>query len=47
MKVVKISEVSKEPFPHPLFTRNDVTIQRLMPESNEYDIDIVNTNPFF
>ena len=42
MKVVKISEVSKEPFVHPLFTRNDVTIQRLMPASNEYDIDIVN-----
>jgi len=41
MKVVKISEVSKEPYLHPLFTGNDVTRQVLMPESNEYDINIV------
>ncbi len=42
MKVVKISEVSKEPYVHPLFTGNDVTRQVLMPESNEYDLNIVN-----
>jgi quercetin dioxygenase-like cupin family protein len=42
MKVVKISDVSKEPFVHPLFTGKDVTRQVLMPESNEYDINIVN-----
>lgn len=42
MKVVKISEVSREPYVHPLFTGSDVTRQVLMPESNEYDINIVN-----
>ena len=42
MKVVKISEVSKEPYVNPLFTGNDVTRQLLMPESNEYNINIVN-----
>jgi len=41
MKVVRISEVSKEPYVHPLFTGNDVTRQVLMPESNENDINIV------
>jgi quercetin dioxygenase-like cupin family protein len=42
MKVVKIGDVSKELFVHPLFTGKEVTIQVLMPESNEYDINIVN-----
>ena len=42
MKVVKISDVSKEPYLHPLFTGEDVTRQVLMEESNEYDINIVN-----
>ncbi len=42
MKVVKISDVSKEPYVHPLFTGKDVTRQVLMPESNEYDLNIVN-----
>ena len=42
MKIVKISDVSKEPYLHPLFTGEDVTRQVLMEESNEYDINIVN-----
>ncbi|MGD9041607.1 MAG: cupin domain-containing protein [Desulfobacteraceae bacterium] len=42
MKVVKTSDVSEEPYEHPLFTGKDVTRQVLMPESNEYDINIVN-----
>jgi quercetin dioxygenase-like cupin family protein len=42
MKIVKINDISKESFTHPLFTGKDVTRQVLMPESNEYDINIVN-----
>jgi quercetin dioxygenase-like cupin family protein len=42
MKVVKTSDVSEELYEHPLFTGKDVTRQVLMPESNEYDINIVN-----
>jgi quercetin dioxygenase-like cupin family protein len=42
MKVVKISDVAKEPYVHPLFTGKDVKRQVLMPESNEYDTNIGN-----
>ncbi len=42
MKVVKTGDVTKEAYVHPLFTGEDVTRQVLMPESSEYDINIVN-----
>jgi quercetin dioxygenase-like cupin family protein len=42
MKVVKASEVAKEPFVHPLFTGPDVTLQVLLAESEEFDVNIVN-----
>ncbi len=42
MRVVKISEVKKEPFKNPLFTGSDVTIQVLLPNSKEFEVNVVN-----
>ena len=42
MKVVKMSEVPKEPFVSSLFTGADVTRQVLIPDSKEFNISIVN-----
>ena len=42
MRVIKISEVKKESFSHPLFTGSDVTRQVLLPESKEYEVNVVN-----
>ena len=42
MKVVHTNQVEKEPFPLPLFTGPDVTRQVLVPESKEYDVNVVN-----
>jgi quercetin dioxygenase-like cupin family protein len=42
MKVVRIDEVAKEPFPNPIFTGSDVTKQVLFPESREFTANIVN-----
>jgi len=42
MKIVKMNEVSKEPVAHPLFTGPDVTRQVLVPDSKEFNVNIVN-----
>ncbi len=42
MKVSRIGEVQKVPFVSPLFTSEDVTIQAILPDSQEYDINVVN-----
>lgn len=42
MKIVRISQVIKEPYPHPLFTGPDVTRQVLIPESEEFTVNIIN-----
>jgi quercetin dioxygenase-like cupin family protein len=42
MKVVKMSQVSKKPFENPIFTGSDVTLQALLPESKEFQVNIVN-----
>ena len=42
MRVVKISEVKKEPFRHPLFTGSDLTRQVLLPDSKEFEVNVVN-----
>jgi quercetin dioxygenase-like cupin family protein len=42
MKVVKISEVYKEPYTHHIFTGPDVTRQVLFPDSKEFNVNIVN-----
>jgi len=42
MKVVKMSQVSKEPFPNPVFTGSDVTRQTLLPDSKDFNVNIVN-----
>jgi quercetin dioxygenase-like cupin family protein len=42
MRVVKIGEVKKEPFKHPLFTGPDVTRQVLLPDSEEFEVNVVN-----
>ena len=41
MKVSRIGEVQKVPFVSPLFTSEDVTIQAILPDSQEYDINVV------
>jgi len=42
MKVIRMREVLKEPYIHPLFTGKDVTKQVLIPDSKEFDLSIVN-----
>jgi len=42
MRVVKISKVDKEAFDSPLFTGSDVTRQILLPDSKEYNLNVVN-----
>lgn len=42
MKVTRISEVPKEPFLNPLFTSEDVTKQAILPDSTEYEMNVVN-----
>ncbi len=42
MKVVRISKVKKESSSSPLFTGSDVTRQVLLPDSKEYNINVVN-----
>lgn len=42
MKVVRMDEVSKEPFENPIFTGSDVTRQILLPLSKEFTANIVN-----
>jgi quercetin dioxygenase-like cupin family protein len=42
MEVVNPNEVAKEPFVHPIFTGLDVTLQVLVAESKEFDVNIVN-----
>ena len=42
MKIIRMSETEKRPLENPIFTGPAVTIQELLPESNEYRINIVN-----
>lgn len=42
MRVVKISQVGKEAFESPLFTGADVTKQILLPDSKEFNLNVVN-----
>jgi quercetin dioxygenase-like cupin family protein len=42
MKIVKISEVYKEPYARSLFTGPDVTRQALAPDSKDFNVNIVN-----
>jgi quercetin dioxygenase-like cupin family protein len=42
MKVVKMNQVSKEPFLNPIFTGSDVTRQALVPDSKDFNVNIVN-----
>ena len=42
MHVIKSNTVAKESFATPLFTDPDVTIQRLLPDSREFDVNVVN-----
>jgi quercetin dioxygenase-like cupin family protein len=41
MQVITSKKVEKESFSTPLFTGPDVTIQRLLPDSREFDVNIV------
>ncbi|MBN2374189.1 cupin domain-containing protein [bacterium] len=42
MKIINIQSPEKKSFAGPLFTEKDVTIQTLLPESTEYDVNVVN-----
>jgi len=42
MQVIKINAVAKENFESPLFTGPDVSRQTLLPESKEFNVNIVN-----
>jgi quercetin dioxygenase-like cupin family protein len=42
MQVVKMNAVEKENFASDLFTGPDVTIQKLLPDSKEYNFNVVN-----
>jgi quercetin dioxygenase-like cupin family protein len=42
LKVIRIAEVQKEPFGSSIFTSEDVTKQAIIPDSQEYDINLVN-----
>jgi quercetin dioxygenase-like cupin family protein len=42
MKIVKMSEVPKEPATSSLFTGHEVTRQILVPDSKEFSVNIVN-----
>ena len=41
MQVITSKKVEKESFSTPLFTGPDVTIQKLLPDSREFDVNIV------
>ncbi|HSL99918.1 MAG TPA: cupin domain-containing protein [Candidatus Limnocylindria bacterium] len=42
MKIVSMNDVSREPFPNPIFTGPDVTRQLLMPDSKEFSMNVIN-----
>ncbi len=42
MRVVNVGKVEKENFSGPLFTGTDVTRQLLLPDSKEYNFNVVN-----
>ncbi|HUL30177.1 MAG TPA: cupin domain-containing protein [Thermodesulfobacteriota bacterium] len=42
MRVAKVSEVKKESMAGPLFTGPDVTRQVLLPDSKEFNVNVVN-----
>ena len=42
MKVVSIHKTPKEVFINPIFTGRDITRQVLLPESKEYEVNIIN-----
>ncbi len=45
MKVVNMNKISKEVIINPIFTGREVTRQVLLPESKEYEVDIINFMP--
>ena len=42
MKIIKISEVPREPYINPIFTGSDVARQKLLPDSKDFEANIVN-----
>ena len=42
MKIVSMNDVSREPFPNPIFTGPDVTRQLLVPDSKEFSVNMIN-----
>jgi len=42
MKVIKMTQIPKESFVNPIFTGPDVTRQVLLPESKDFNVNIVN-----
>jgi quercetin dioxygenase-like cupin family protein len=42
LKVSRIAEVQKKPFVSQIFTSDDVTMQSILPDCQEYDVRMVN-----
>ena len=42
MKIIKMTQIPKESFINPIFTGTDVTRQVLLPESKDFNVNIVN-----
>jgi quercetin dioxygenase-like cupin family protein len=42
MKLVKMSQIPKEPFPNPIFTGSDVARQMLVPDSKNFNVTLAN-----
>ena len=41
MKIIKMDKIPKEPFLNPIFTSSNVTLQKLVPDSKDFNLNIV------
>jgi quercetin dioxygenase-like cupin family protein len=41
MKIIKMDKIPKEPFLNPIFTGSNVAIQKLLPDSKDFNLNIV------
>jgi quercetin dioxygenase-like cupin family protein len=41
MKIIRMDKTAKEPFSSPIFTAPGVTIQKLLPDSKDFNLNIV------
>ena len=41
MKIIRMDKTPNEPFKNPIFTGSDVTLQKLVPDSKDFNLNIV------